>query len=177
MNKKLIISGLILSASLNTAVAQSFDLTKSLNKAKESATSVAKQAGSPLSATGLISMASEGLGLSPETTQAGIGALLNVAQQQLSKDNFAMISSALPESKQYMGAAPKMDTSAITSMLGKADEQAKTKASLGYIDSAFKQLGIPKETLAPLTNMLTGYMESNGYGQAAGLLKQGLSFL
>jgi Protein of unknown function VcgC/VcgE (DUF2780) len=173
MNKKMITLGLILSASINTANAQSFDLTKSLN----TATKAAKQVGSPLSASGLIAMASESLGLSPETTQAGIGTLLNVAKQQLSKENFEMVSGALPESKQYMKTAPKMDSSALTSMLGKTDDKAKATASLGYLDSAFKQLGIPKEALAPLTDMLTGYMESNGYGQAASLLKQGLDIL
>ncbi len=177
MTTKPLLTGILLSACITSASAQSFDLTKSLNEAKESATSIAKQSELPVSAAGLINMASSTLGLSPELTQAGIGALLNVAQQQLSKDNFATVSKALPESNQYMSAAPKMDTSALTSMLGNADQKAKNTASLGYLDSAFKELGIPKETLTPLIQVVTSYMETQGYGQAANLLEQGLNFL
>ncbi|WP_286261968.1 DUF2780 domain-containing protein [Thalassotalea atypica] len=180
MKKNIMLTSALLIALSTPVMSQSFDLNKSLSKAKDAVKSNTQSVDgltSQLSATNLLSMASNTLGLSPETTEAGIGALLNAAKSNLSKDNFSMISGVLPDSDKFMSAAPKMDTSALTSMLGKSDDKAKATASLGYIDSAFKQLGIPKETIMPLTNMLTGYMEQNGYGQAAGLLKQGLSFL
>ena len=46
-----------------------------------------------------------------------------------------------------------------------------------YLDSAFKKLGIPKESLPTMLDTVSGYLETNGYGDAAGMLKKGLNFL
>lgn len=179
MKHKLLLSAVLFTAATSVAQAQSFDLSSTLNKAKDtvSKSKTVTDLTNQLSTASLITMASEKIGVSPETTQAGIGALLNVAKQQLGKTDFSTVSDALPEAKSLMKSAPKMDTSALTSLFGKTDKNAQTAASLGYLDSTFKELGIPKESLLPLANMLTGYLEQSGYGQAAGLLKQGLNFL
>jgi len=174
-----LLTAVLFTTATGFAQAQSFDLSSTLNKAKETVTQSKNVTDltNQLTTASLISMASEKIGVSPQTTQAGIGALLNVAKQQLGKGDFSTVADALPEAKTLMKAAPKMDTSAVTSLFGKTDEKAQTAASLGYLDSTFKELGIPKESLLPLANMLTGYLEQSGYGQAAGLLKQGLNFL
>jgi len=179
MNHKLLLSALLFATATGFAQAQSFDLSSALNKAKDTVSKSKKVTDltNKISTASLITMASEKMGISPETTQAGIGALLNVAKQQLSKTDFSTVADALPEAKGLMQAAPKMDTSALTSLFSKTDEKAQAAASLGYLDSTFKELGIPKESLLPLANMLTGYLEQSGYGQAAGLLKQGLNIL
>jgi len=178
MKLRYLLSSLIIVTTSHSAFAQSFDLNTSLNKVKDATKNTkVSDISSTLSTTNLISMASGQLGLSPETTQAGIGALLSAAKSYLSKDEFSTVSSALPDTNKYIDAAPKMPSNSLSSMLGKTSTKAQSAASLGYIDSAFKSIGIPKESVLPLANVLTGYMETNGYGQAAVLLKKGLSFL
>ncbi|OUL59633.1 hypothetical protein B1199_05205 [Pseudoalteromonas ulvae] len=180
LRKMMKLSALIISSTLvfssHSAVAGLSDLTKSLeNQAK----SVAKDAtkSQPSMTSGLIDMAANQFGLSPEVAQAGLGSLLKVAQDHVSEENFAMISAALPETNQYIQSAPNVSMSSLTSMFGKSNDETKTVASLGYLDKAFKKLGIPKETILPMADMLSGYLEQNGYGQASSLLKQGLNFL
>ncbi|MDP5211468.1 DUF2780 domain-containing protein [Pseudoalteromonas tunicata] len=176
------LSTLVMSSALvfasHSAVAGLSDLTKSLeNQAKSVAKDVAQPAAQPAMTSGLIDMAASQFGLSPEIAQAGLGSLLKVAQDHVSKENFAMISSALPDTKQYIQSAPSIKMSGLSAMLGKSSDEAQTAASLGYLDKAFKKLGIPKETILPMAEMLTGYLEQSGYGQASSLLKQGLNFL
>jgi len=125
----------------------------------------------------LVKYAAGQLGMSEETVGAGIGALLKVAKDNISKENFALVSKAIPGIDSYINNAPKVSTSSLTSLLGSTGEAGKSAASLGYLDSAFESIGIPKEQAPLIINSITGYMSSNGYGEAAELLKQGLSFL
>jgi len=129
-----------------------------------------------LKSNALVSYAASQLGMSEATVTGGLGSLFKVAQDNLTKDNFSTISSALPDMSSLIKLAPAMSTSSITSLLGKSDA-GKTAASVGYLNSAFKELGIPTESIPLMVSTVSGYLESNGYGEAAGLLKQGLSFL
>jgi len=124
----------------------------------------------------LISYAASQLGLSEEKVAGGLGAIFKVAKDNLSKENFSMLSSAVPDINSYIKQAPTSSVSAITSLLG-SNETSKKAESANYLDSAFKTLGIPKESLPSMVNTVSSYLESNGYGDAAGMLKKGLSFL
>ncbi len=124
----------------------------------------------------LVSYAASQLGMSEKTVTSGLGSLLKVAKDNLSKENFSMLSSAIPDINNYIKQAPESSTSAITSVFG-SNETSKKAESASYLDSAFKELGIPKESLPMMVNTVSGYLESNGYGDAAGMLKKGLSFL
>lgn len=124
----------------------------------------------------MISFAASQLGMSEKTVAGGLGSLFKVAKDHLSKENFSMLTTAVPDINSYINQAPQFSTSAITSMLG-GNETSKKTASVTYLDSAFKKLGIPKESLPTMLNTVSGYLESNGYGEAAGMLKKGLSFL
>ena len=171
----LIISSSLMLAS-HSAVAGLSDLTKSLENQAKSAAKDATQS-QPSMTSDLITMAANQFDLSPEVAQAGLGSLLKVAQDHVSEENFAMISAALPETKSYIQSAPNVSMSSLTSMFGQSSDKTQSVASLGYLDQAFKKLGIPKETVLPMADLLTGYLEQNGYGEASSLLKQGLNFL
>lgn len=125
---------------------------------------------------GLISYAANQLGMSEKTVTSGLGSLFKVAKDNLSKDNFSMLSTAIPEINAYINQAPKSSISAITSLLGN-NKTSKKAESVSYLDSAFKKLGIPKESLPTMVNTVSDYLESNGYGDAAGMLEKGLTFL
>lgn len=124
----------------------------------------------------LVSYAASQLGMSEKTVTGGLGALFKVAKDNLSKENFSMLSSAVPDINSYINQAPESSTSAMSSLLGR-NETSKKAESANYLDSAFKKLGIPKESLPTMVNTVSGYLESNGYGDAAGMLKKGMSFL
>lgn len=124
----------------------------------------------------LLSYAASKLGMSEKVVASGLGSLFKVAKDHLSKENFSMLSAAIPDISTYMNQAPEFSTSAITSLLG-SNDTAKKAESVNYLDSAFKKLGIPKESMPTMVNTVSGYLESSGYGDAAGMLKKGLSFL
>lgn len=126
----------------------------------------------------LIGYASEQLGLSSDMTSGALGALFKVAQDNLG-DNFSSISEAIPNVDSYIENAPaiaKSSLGGLASSLG-GDELGQAAASLSYLNSAFEKLGIPKETILPLVDTVTGYLEANDYGTAASMLKQGVNFL
>lgn len=128
--------------------------------------------------TDILGYASDQLGLSPEMTSGALGALFKVAKDNLG-DNFSSISEAIPGVEGYIDNAPEVAKAALggfASSLGNS-EAGQAAASLGYLDSAFKSLGIPKETILPLVDTVTSYLEANDYGTAASMLKQGVNFL
>ena len=127
----------------------------------------------------LVDYASEQLGLSKEVTSGALGAIFKVAKDNLAGDSFASISDAIPGLDSYINSAPsesKSSLGGLASSLGNSDE-AKAMASLGYLDSAFKKLGVPKESVLPVVNTITNYLEQNDYGTAAEMLKKGVNFL
>lgn len=120
--------------------------------------------------------ATDKLGLSKETVTGGLGALFKVAKDNFSIDDFSTLSKSIPDISSYIKQAPADSSSSIGSLLQSSDISKKV-ASASYLDSAFKKLGIPKESLPIMVDTVSGYLDSNGYGKAAGLLKKGLSFL
>lgn len=132
---------------------------------------------SPVKTNAMISYAAKQLNLSESTVSAGFSSLLKVAQDNLSSDNFAMISQVIPETESYLKQAPKTKKSSMSSLLSSAGDAGKKAESLNYLSSAFEQLGIPSEQIIPMANAFSGYLEKNGYGEAASYLQKGLSFL
>lgn len=124
----------------------------------------------------LISYAASQLGMSEKVVTSGLGSLFKVAKDNLSKEHFSMLSKGVPDINSYISQAPKISMSGISSLLG-SNETTKKAESVKYLDSAFKKLGISKESLPAMINTVSGYLESNGYGDAAVMLKKGVSFL
>ena len=132
--------------------------------------------GGDIAKQALSSYAASQLGLPEGKISGGLGSLFKVAQDNLTKENFSSLSGAIPGMKNYIDLAPAVSKSAIGSLLGNS-KTAKKAQSIQYLDSAFEQLGIPKESLPLLLNSVSGYLQSNGYGDVAGMLEKGLSFL
>lgn len=128
----------------------------------------------------LVDYASEKLGLSKEITSGALGAVFKVAKDNLSGDSFTSISEAIPGLDNYIKSAPSESKSPLgdlASSLGKKSDEAQAMASLGYLDAAFKKLGVPKESILPVVNTITNYLEQNDFGTAATMLKKGVNFL
>jgi len=147
------------------------DFTQSLNKLTQ------KSESKDIQSNALTSYAANQLGLSESTVNSGLGSLFKVAKDNLSQENFALISKAIPDINSYIAKAPSISTSSLTSLLGSTGDTGKAAAGISYLDSAFKKIGISKEQLPAMLDSVTGYLDKNGYGEAAGLLKEGLNFL
>jgi hypothetical protein len=172
MKKSVILLSMVLSG-LSLSVS-AIDLSSSslTDKLKESSSSVTTD----IAKNALTSYAAKELGMSETMVSGGLSSIFKVAQDNLTADNFSELSGAIPDMSDYLKQAPEISTSAIGSLLG-SSSAAKTAQSASYLDSAFESLGIPKESLPLLMSSVTGYLESNGYETAAGLLNKGLNFL
>lgn len=139
-----------------------------------------KQESAVTQSSTLVDYASEKLGLSKEITSGALGAVFKVAKDNLSGDSFASISEAIPGLNSYIKSAPSESKSSLgdlASALGEKSDEAQAMASLGYLDAAFKKLGVPKESILPVVNTITNYLEQNDFGTAAVMLKKGVNFL
>lgn len=172
--KTLYVSVTIALTSLSTNAIDLGELAKSSTAELKT---VAKDAGIPFQTSDMIGYAAKQLNLSESTVSASLGSLLKVAKDNLSQDNFALISKALPDAQTYVDKAPKIDSSAMSSLFSKVGDAGKKADSAEYLTAAFKKLGLSSNQIPSLIDTFTGYLENSGYGDAANKLKQGLSFL
>ncbi len=149
------------------------DITKSSEQLK----AVAESVGVPLKTDAMIEYAAKQLNLSEGKVAASFGSLLKVAQDNLSQENFALISKAVPDTQSYLDKAPEISKSALSSLFSSAGDAGKKAESIDYLNSAFDKLGISKEQIPGLVNSFSSYLDNNGYKEAAVLLKQGVSLL
>ena len=124
----------------------------------------------------LISYASKQLGMSEDKVTGGLASIFKVAQDNLTPENLSLLSDAIPNLDNYISQAPELSASAVSSLLGNNSAAIKAQ-SAQYLNSAFKKLGIPAESLPLMISTVSGYLNSNGYGEAAGMLNKTLSFL
>lgn len=162
--------------SLPTSAIELSDLSKintsSTEQLKKSVTEL-----NPIKTNAMISYAAKQLNLSESTVSAGFSSLLKVAKDNLTSENFAMISKVIPDTDDYLKQAPKAQKSSLSSLLSSSGDAGKKAESLNYLNSAFEQLGISSDQVLPMVNAFSGYLEQSGYGEAAGYLEKGLSFL
>ncbi|MEI6894178.1 MAG: DUF2780 domain-containing protein [Colwellia sp.] len=163
--------------SLTSVSATAIDLGSMVKSSSEQIKAAAESAGVPLETNAMIGYAAKQLNLSETTVAASFGSLLKVAQDNLSAENFALISKAVPDAQSYLDKAPEISTSSLSSLFSSAGEAGKKAESADYLSSAFKQLGLSSDQIPTLLNSFSGYLEKSGYGDAAEKLKQGLSLL
>lgn len=82
------------------------------------------------------------LNLSEGTVAASFGSLLKVAQDNLTKENFVLISKAVPDAQNYVDKAPEVAKSSMNSLFSSDGDPGKETESVNYLNSAFKQLSI-----------------------------------
>lgn len=170
------LSTLIALSALTSLSASAIDLGD-ITKSSEQLKAVAEKAGVPLQTGAMVKYAAKQLNLSEGTVAASFGSLLKVAQDNLSQENFALISKAVPDTQSYLAKAPKISKSTMSSLFSSAGEAGKKAESIDYLNSAFDKLGISTEQIPTLINSFSSYLDKSGYKEAAASLKQGLSLL
>jgi type II secretory pathway pseudopilin PulG len=157
--------------------AAAIDLGSITKSSSEQLKSAAKDVSAPLQTNAMIGYAAKQLNLSEETVSASLGSLLKVAQDNLSPENFSLISKAVPDAQSYVDKAPKVSKSSMSSLFSSAGEAGKKAESLDYLKSAFDKLGVSSDQVPGLINSFSSYLDKSGYEGAASALKKGLSFL
>ena len=87
----------------------------------------------------LVGALKSALGVTDAQAQGGLGSILKLAQEKLSKGDFDKIAQVIPGSQKYLDAAKKLGavTGPVTNSAG--------------LDSAYSRLGIPPEKTAKFT--------------------------
>ncbi len=166
------VTSILLSSSLlllSACATQSLDTSASADKVTNSASSALTEVANVAKENLIADYAAKQLGLPKDKASSALGAVFKAAQGNLSSNDFASLGKAIPGVDSLIEKAPEVS--------GLASSLTGGKASLGYLDAAFEKIGVPKETVLPLVDTLTGYLDQNGMGSAGSLLKQGLSFL
>ena len=104
------------------------------------------------------SMLSKQLGLTGDQSKGGIGAILGLAKEKLSSNDFDKIAESVPGASGYVKKAKKM---------GLLDKPIGGKEGLA---AAFTKLGIPQDKATQLVPMVTDLVGRIGGDQAKTLL-------
>ena len=163
--------------SLTSLSAFAIDLGAITKSSTAQLKAAAKDAGVPLETNAMIEYTAKQLNLSEGTVAASFGSLLKVAQDNLTEENFALISKAVPDAQNYVDKAPKVAKSSLSSLFSSAGDAGKKAESADYLNSAFEKLGVSGEQVPGLINTFSTYLDKSGYKEAAVTLKQGLSLL
>ena len=124
----------------------------------------------------LVSTLTKSLNVSSQQAEGGAGAIFNAASQNMSLDDFAKVTDALPEVQSLMKAAPSLDTGSgtlggLSSMLGKSGGGV---SSLAGLTSAFSQLGLGSDMVQKFVPIILDYAQNTGGDGVANLLKMAL---
>ncbi|MCH1926264.1 DUF2780 domain-containing protein [Shewanella sp. C32] len=126
----------------------------------------------------LVSSVMSQLNLNQNQAEGGLGSLLTMAQSSLSSSDFSQISSAIPNASSLLAAAPSVDNkSGLSGLLSKAGNVGSSLQGSAMVYDAFEKLGISKEMIAPMVDILKNYLQSQGGTGTASLLTQGLGAL
>ncbi|EKF76001.1 hypothetical protein A11A3_00865 [Alcanivorax hongdengensis A-11-3] len=133
---------------------------KAVDDASKQATGAMDSASDKMSLTpetqGMVDSLTSQLGVTPKQAAGGAGAMLALAQNQLSSDQFSAITSKVPGLGALLGGGDG-SSSLTSSMLSKV-------TSLSGVKSAFSALGLSPEMVSQFAGPMLNYLGSQGVG-------------
>ncbi|MCK5782544.1 MAG: DUF2780 domain-containing protein [Flavobacteriales bacterium] len=114
----------------------------------------------------LISSLTKQLGVSEKQASGGAGALFNMAQGNLSGDDFSSVKDAVPGITKMMKDGD-IDLGGISSMMGGA---AKGLEGLAKVNAIFDKLGISPEMVQKFMPIILDYVKGSGGSSVSNLL-------
>lgn len=117
----------------------------------------------------LIGKLTKELQISDEQAKGGAGALFNYAKENLSSEEFAQVSEAVPDMSGYLNAIPSLGGGKSKGIMGQA-----TQALVGMpaVTAAFDKLGLSQDMVGMFTPILVNYVDEKGGEAVGGLLKK-----
>jgi hypothetical protein len=125
---------------------------------------------------GLVDLLSGQLGITKNQAEAGAGSIFQLAEKNLSVEDFASVAKVIPGIEQMMAAAPKEDVSSgafggISSKLGSASDMLGGMAGL---KSSFGKLGLSGDMVGEFVPIILDYVKKKGGERVMNLLKGAL---
>jgi len=128
--------------------------------------------------TSLVSSVMSQLNLNQNQAEGGLGSLLSLAKSNLGTAQFSQIADTIPNVDSLLSAVPATDTkSGMSGLLSKAGNLGTSLQGSAMVYDAFSKLGISKDLVAPMAEILKNYLQSSGGDNTASLLTQGLGAL
>jgi len=128
------------------------------------------------SATALLPALTSQLNVSEDQAKGGMGALLQMAQSNLSGDEFGQLSKSIPNMDTLLAAAPLLtgDGAAgkLTGALAKAGGLGESLGGAAQLASQFKSLGLSTGMIGKFASVIMGFFK--GDGGTTALLQKGL---
>ena len=119
----------------------------------------------------LVGLLTSQLGVSQEQATGGAGSLFNFAKGQMDTADFDVVSSALPEIGDLMGAAPEGGSGVLGSASSLLGRSSGGLGDVAGVASAFSDLGMSPEMVNEFVPVILDYAQSAGSEQAMQLLK------
>ncbi|GIU40117.1 hypothetical protein TUM4438_00520 [Shewanella sairae] len=167
---KLTIAALLTFTSLLSTPA-SAGILDQLGQAKKTTEQQTEQAQS----NDLVGSVMSQLGLSQNQAEGGLGSLLSLAQSSLGSNDFSSIADSIPGVDGLLGAVPELDSdSGMSGLLSKAGGLGESLQGGAMVYDAFEKLGISKDLAAPMIDIVTSYLDTNGSAGTSDLLMKGL---
>ena len=119
----------------------------------------------------LVGMLTSQLGVSQEQAAGGAGSLFGFAKGQMSADDFDVVSSALPEVGDLLGAAPEGGSGLLGSGSSMLGGSSSSLGDLTGVAGSFTDLGMSPDMVNEFVPVILDYAQSAGSEQAMQLLQ------
>jgi hypothetical protein len=136
----------------------STEAVKSMSQPVESSRSVTD------SALGLLPTLSQNLGVSNSQAEGGMGALLQLAQKNLTGAEFSSLSQGIPGIEGMLAAAPSIDSgesSGLGGMLSKFGGSGSALGAVGLLTQQFEALGLSSDMVLMFAKGAMDYFSDN----------------
>jgi len=115
------------------------------------------------------------LGLTQPQAEGGLGSLLSLAQTNLGENDFSQLSSSIPNATGLLAAVPALSSAnGMSGLLSKTGDLGSALQGSAMVYDAFEQLGISKEYMAPMVDIVKNYLQQSGGDGTVALLTKGL---
>jgi hypothetical protein len=125
---------------------------------------------------GLVELLVKNLGITTQQAQGGAGSIFSAAKQNMGVEDFLKVTTAMPEVKPLMAAAPKIEKGSGT-LGGISSMLSKNTGSLGKMAAvydSFSKLGLGKDMVGQFIPLILDYSQSKGGEIVTNLLKTAL---
>ncbi|MDY6951320.1 MAG: DUF2780 domain-containing protein [Thermodesulfobacteriota bacterium] len=126
--------------------------------------------------SGLVDLLVKNLGITTQQAEGGAGSIFSAAKQEMGVEDFSKVTTAMPEVKQLLGAAPKIEKGS-GSLGGMSSMLSKNTGSLGKMANlydSFSELELSKDMVGQFIPIILDYSKSKGGEVVSNLLKTAL---
>jgi hypothetical protein len=185
MKKTILATALLLSlshsanAGLFDAVVESAEELTATATKTESVVS-AKETAAATNSSSLLATLTDQLGVTDSQAEGGLGSLMQLAQSNLSTQDFSQISSSIPNMDSLLAAVPEIDSSSasgVTNLLANSGDLASSLGGLSLLTEQFEALGLSSDMVSQFANIAISYFSEGGDSTVSDLLQKGLSAL